>query len=162
VKRLYEFGDSTPTAVTCPDRLRPSQLLIQPDDTEEYAAKFTQFALVVGIDRKITPYASLTRDDVCDDAFDGIIEQIAGYNDKSHVKYNEWMSLMGCISCYPLAEELKISSINKHHLFYYSPNNHEITDADYPKNYQSMSLNNRSSISTPHAIYKWMRNNLVM
>jgi hypothetical protein len=25
-----------------------------------------------------------------------------------------------------------------------------------------MSLNNRSSISTPHAIYKWMRNNLVM
>jgi hypothetical protein len=167
VKRLYEFGESIPTSVVCPAHLKPSQLLIQPDDNEEYEAKFIQFARIIGVDRKITPSSNVQQIcsatvDISDVTFDGIIKQIAEFNDKSNIKYNEWLSLMGCISCYPLDEELKITSINNHHLFYYSPNDHEITDADYPKNYQTLSLRNNSSISTVNAIRKWMRNNLVL
>jgi hypothetical protein len=164
VKRQYEFGDSIPTAVTCPDCLRPSQLLIQPDDTEEYDADFCQFALVVGIDRKIIrkpSQGSLSYDEVSDEVFDEIIAKIAKHNDEKHVSYTEWMSLMGCISCYPLDEEIKKSSIDNHYLYYYSPNNHGMTDPDYPKNYLVMSERNNNSISSSRAIIRWMSRNNV-
>jgi hypothetical protein len=151
------------TSVRCPQNMKPSQLLIQPDGNEIYEATFEQFAMIA----KITPTEKQSIHNYGQAAssngnFDEIIAKISAFNDEKHIPNEEWMSLNGCISCYPLDDEIKAATIIKHQLYYYSPSLGVKTDENDQFNYPiMMNRKNNNQISTSSAIHKWMNRNII-